>query len=70
MSHKRKSKRPNHMTPDERDECIQLYRDGSTRNYLAALYDRDLRTVERLITRRGAQRRRAPAMLGEARPSA
>lgn len=58
MSHKRKTERPNHMTPAERDEAIRLYRAGMTRNALADRYDRPVRTIDALITRRGAQRRK------------
>lgn len=47
---------PRHMTPAERDECISLFRNGTTADALAERYDRDIVTVRRLIARRGAKR--------------
>jgi hypothetical protein len=46
------------MTPAEREEAIRLYRAGETRNALADRYDRGIRTIDALITRKGAQRPR------------
>lgn len=55
---KRKADRPNHMTPAERDECVRLYAAGGiTQDRLAEMFDRELNTIQRLIRRRGAQRR-------------
>lgn len=44
--------RPNHMTPTERAECLRLYAAGETRNALADRYDRGIRTIDALITRK------------------
>lgn len=41
-----------HMTPAERDECVRLYRLTLTREQLADVYGRDLRTIDRLLARR------------------
>lgn len=57
MSSPRKSQRPNHMTPTERDEAVRLFLAGTTQDRLCDRYDRDIRTVQNLLRRRGARRK-------------
>lgn len=57
MGSPRKSQRPNHMTPDERDEAVALYVAGTTQDRLCEIFDRERTTVSRLMKRRGALRR-------------
>jgi hypothetical protein len=40
------------MTPDERDEAVALYVAGTTQDRLCDRYDRDIRTIQRLLRRR------------------
>jgi hypothetical protein len=47
-----------HMTHIEREQCIVLYSRGMTLDRLAEIFDRDRRTVERLVRRRSANRGR------------
>lgn len=54
---RRKPRRPNHMTPPERDECVRLFLAGTTKDALAERYDRDVRTIQRLLSRKSARRR-------------
>lgn len=49
---------PKHMTPAERDRCIELWRAGATLDHLAGVFDRDRTTIDRLVARRKAQRKR------------
>jgi hypothetical protein len=54
----RKTTRPNHMTPAERDECMRLYLAGTTLDCLAEIFDRERCTIGRLVARRGVKRGR------------
>lgn len=47
-----------HMTEEERDTCLEMWRSGRTLEQLAELYDRERDTIRRLVQRRGAQKRR------------
>lgn len=51
MPHRRRN-----MTAAERDECVALYRTGSTLDQLAERFDRDPSCIRRLVRRRNANR--------------
>lgn len=54
----RKTERPNHMTPAERDDCVRLYLTGTTLDRLAEIFDRERCTIGRLVARCGVKRGR------------
>jgi len=55
MSNRSKFKR---MTEAERNECLEKYKAGATRYFLAEFYNRDLTTIDKLIKRKNALRNR------------
>lgn len=58
MPTSRKKTRPNHMTPEERNECVHLYvNERWTLDRLAERYDRERFTISQLMRRRGARRK-------------
>jgi IS30 family transposase len=64
----RKTSGLRHMTPAERDDCVRLYRDGATIDQLAEQFDRDHRTVARLVARRRAWRTSRSGVINVASP--